>query len=189
MMQTMVQATSDDAARMNALAPQSQHNVPNLIKTAGTLELGRSDVIETYETAEQVWLTPSQDNSLPAITPRQEPWGLPEVCIGCYGGIEEQGTIIRTCPSYNGNHLYHAECTKSFFLAACKDGSLMPPSCCGPINLSTGLSVLSTLERELFMPKYEEWSTTDRINCPVLSCSACIPKRMIPSLRIDSTGA
>lgn len=151
----------------------------------GTPELERARVIETNETQEQA--QSSQGNFPSFTTSWQVPLSLPEVCIACYDGTEEQGTLIRTCPIQNGSHLYHVECIKSLFLAACKDESLMPPSCCGPIKLSIGLSVLSTLEQELFMAKYEEWSATDRVYCPVLSCSAFIPKRLIPDLKFQTT--
>lgn len=170
-------------ASMNVLVPKNQHDVPDIIQTAGTPELNRSGIMETHETPEQAW----SSDSVTTIT-----WevrsSLPEACIACYGDTEEQGTLIQTCQSHNGNHLYHAECIKSLFLAACEDESLMPPSCCAPIKLSIGLSVLSTLERELFMAKYEEWSATDRIYCPIVSCSAFIPKRMIPGLKCETIG-
>lgn len=182
-MQPIARAMSDDTASMNVLVPYSQHDVTDIIQIAGTPELNRS---ETHETREQAR---SSDNSPPVttITWEVKP-SLPEACIVCYGDAEEQGTLIRTCQGHDGTHFYHAECIKNLFLAACKNESLMPPSCCAPIKLSIGLSVLSALERELFMAKYEEWSATDRVYCPIVSCSAFIPKRMIPGLKFETIG-
>lgn len=189
---------SDGVAGMDVLAPQCQrdgpevHDVPDVPETPETSEHlispimgmlqspepGRSGAIDEEETPEQA--QSSQDIPSQFTKLQQGGSSVPEICIACYSGTEEEGTLIRTCPRHNGNHFYHVECIRSLFLAACRDESLMPPHFCGPMRLSIGLSVLSTVEQELFMAKYEEWSATDRVYCPVPSCSAFIPRRMIP---------
>ena len=68
------------------------------------------------------------------------------------------------------------------FRKACKDETLMPPRCCNPIQLSSALPDLTEEEVELFKLKYEEWSTPNRVYCPIKTCSAFIPKKHIERL-------
>lgn len=165
---------SDGVAGMDVLAPQCQRDgpdVPDVPDVPDTIETsensisrimrmlqspgrGRSGAIDVEETPEQA----QSSQGIPSQFTRLRLGGssLPEICIACYSGTEEEGTLIRTCPIHNGNHFYHVECIRGLFLAACRDESLMPPHCCGPMRLSIGLSVLSTVEQELFMAKYEE---------------------------------
>jgi hypothetical protein len=59
----------------------------------------------------------------------------------------------------------------------------MPPKCCSIIPLSAVGSLLNSVQIELYKAKYEEWATTDRIYCPVPTCSAFIPERMYVKVR------
>jgi len=78
-------------------------------------------------------------------------------------------------------NLYCISCLKSMFLKACKDETLMPARCCQIIQLSIVLPHLSRQEADLYRAKFEEWSSSHRVYCPVPTCSAFIPSRLIPS--------
>jgi len=76
---------------------------------------------------------------------------------------------------------YCISCLKSMFLKACKDESLMPARCCQIIHLSIVLPYLSQQEADLYRAKFEERSSSHRVYCPVPTCSAFIPARLIPA--------
>ena len=76
-----------------------------------------------------------------------------------------------------------AGCLKEWFLDACKNESKMPPKCCSIVPLSAIANLLTSSQIELYKAKYEEWATTDRIYCPVPTCSAFIPPRLYIKIR------
>jgi hypothetical protein len=76
-----------------------------------------------------------------------------------------------------------ADCLKNWFLDACNNESKMPPKCCSIIPLSTVANLLDSSQVDLYKAKYEEWSTPDRIYCPVPTCSTFIPQRLYIKIR------
>ncbi|KAI9873453.1 MAG: hypothetical protein M1830_000397 [Pleopsidium flavum] len=96
-------------------------------------------------------------------------------CVICTEAIEEGATY----PCKGCKRPYCVSCLKSMFLTACKDESRMPPRCCHMLQLSIVLPHLSQQEADLYRAGYEEWSTPNRVYCPVPSCSAFIPSRLI----------
>lgn len=97
--------------------------------------------------------------------------------ISCAFCCEEiQGEPVRPCKSCMcyccGN------CVRQIFLMACRDESQMPPRCCVPIPLATARKHLSEEEVNLYKDKYEEWSTPNRVYCPVPTCSTFLPERI-----------
>jgi hypothetical protein len=59
----------------------------------------------------------------------------------------------------------------------------MPPKCCSIIPVSTVVNLLTSSQIDFYKAKHEEWATPDRIYCPVLTCSAFIPRRMYTDVR------
>jgi IBR domain, a half RING-finger domain len=96
------------------------------------------------------------------------------VCTFCFSVLEPCDIVKPHC-----EHSYCSNCIKSMFLKACKDESSMPPRCCTAIPLGIALPFLTKDEATLFREKFEEWHTTDRIYCPVPTCSAFIPNRLL----------
>ena len=76
-----------------------------------------------------------------------------------------------------------AKCLKEWFIDACRNESKMPPKCCSVVPLATVHHLLDHSQMELYKAKYEEWSTTDRLYCPVPRCSAFIPQRLYNALQ------
>lgn len=71
------------------------------------------------------------------------------------------------------------ECLKEWFVDACKNESKMPPKCyCSAIPVSAVTKVLSSTQIKLYKAKFEEYSTPDRLYCPVPTCSTFIPPRL-----------
>ncbi|KAH0544682.1 hypothetical protein FGG08_001187 [Glutinoglossum americanum] len=97
-------------------------------------------------------------------------------CTACDVSLEPEDTIKPRC-----EHSYCIFCVKSMFIAACKDESSMPPRCCTAIPLGIALPYLTKEQATLYREKFEEWHTTDRVYCPVQSCSAFIPNRLLPT--------
>ena len=102
-------------------------------------------------------------------------------CRICLDKIPEplQTTSSRLCKNHDTPTCN--ECIRTLFLNACKDETQMPPTCCGkPIPASFGRRVLPAEKMEEYQAKYEEWSTADRLYCPVPTCSAFISPRLFP---------
>ncbi|KAL1965370.1 hypothetical protein VTN77DRAFT_5807 [Rasamsonia byssochlamydoides] len=72
-------------------------------------------------------------------------------------------------------------CVRRMFVNACKNEASMPPRCCAPIPVTYARFVLSSEEVAHFKEKYEEWSTPNRVYCPIPTCSAFIPYRLFPT--------
>ena len=118
----------------------------------------------------------------------------PEVtCIICCepGVFSKDNKPIKACRPCGST--YCAPCLKDMFVAASKDISRMPPRCCIQIPLYHARPHLTEAEATEFKSKYEEWSTQNPLYCPVPTCSAFIPDRLIPQTlslkgkqRIDS---
>ncbi|KAI9717791.1 MAG: hypothetical protein M1812_004520 [Candelaria pacifica] len=107
----------------------------------------------------------------------------PKVCVTCTKFLTPKDDTPLDCYSCPGcSSPYCITCLKSMFLSACKDQSRMPPRCCRVIQLSVVLPHLSDQEIALYRSKYEEWSTPNPLYCPVPSCSAFIPPRLLPIL-------
>lgn len=115
------------------------------------------------------------------LPPPSEP--VPQCLICCKDlPVKENAThakeAIKPCRSCDS--LYCTACIKNMFIDACKDTSRMPPRCCVPLNLHQAKPYLNAEEISLFRSKYEEWSTSNPVYCPVPVCSAFIPDRLLP---------
>lgn len=103
-------------------------------------------------------------------------------CGICFEKIPEllQATVSRPC-SYHNSPVCN-DCLRTLFLNACKDETRMPAACCDKsIPIRYGRRVLSAEEMALYQAKYEEWSTANRLYCPVPTCSAFIAPRLFPN--------
>ncbi|PGH29642.1 hypothetical protein GX50_07600 [[Emmonsia] crescens] len=98
------------------------------------------------------------------------------ICFQAVSGDEFLLTPCKTCPNHTCSN-----CIRNMFISACGDESRMPPRCCGPLNIGAAVSVLTSEELELFKNKHEEWTTANRVYCPVPICSVFIPYRLFPS--------
>ncbi|EEH04937.1 RING finger domain-containing protein [Histoplasma capsulatum G186AR] len=101
-----------------------------------------------------------------------------EECSICCQSVSEDVILSSPCTSCTSRTCNH--CIRKMFISACGDESRMPPRCCGPLNIGAAVPVLTAEELELFKNKHEEWSTANRVYCPVLTCSAFIPYRLFP---------
>ncbi|MCJ1365158.1 hypothetical protein MMC16_004278 [Acarospora aff. strigata] len=99
-------------------------------------------------------------------------------CMICTEAVGD--TSLYPCRRCKGR--YCVSCVKSMFMTACKDESRMPPRCCHILQLHSVRPYLSQQEADLYRAKLEEWSTVHRVYCPVPTCSAFIPNRLIPAL-------
>ncbi|KAI9838015.1 MAG: hypothetical protein M1819_006169 [Sarea resinae] len=102
-------------------------------------------------------------------------------CTACTISYEKckVGELIYPCRVCNSP--YCNQCVKSMFMIACKDESRMPPRCCQIMQLSSALPFLTKEQAALYRTKYEEWSTPNRVYCPVPTCSAFISNRLLPA--------
>ncbi|KAF2628204.1 hypothetical protein BU25DRAFT_41881 [Macroventuria anomochaeta] len=126
--------------------------------------------------------------SLAAFVPIQEEFKEPEEpevqCIGCCTQLPKEKDlnyaqeVIKPCRSCNST--YCIPCVKGMFLTACKDSSRMPPRCCVQIHLYHIKPHLTIEEITEYKSKYEEWSTPKPFYCPIPTCSAFIPERLLP---------
>ncbi|KAH3932184.1 hypothetical protein HBI70_159430 [Parastagonospora nodorum] len=101
-------------------------------------------------------------------------------CLICCTDIPKDGNKDSLRPCRSCSHIYCADCVKNMFIDACKDSTRMPPRCCVPINLQYAKPYLTKEEVAHFRAKYEEWCTADPIYCPMPTCSAFIPDRLLP---------
>ncbi|KAF1919033.1 hypothetical protein BDU57DRAFT_490948 [Ampelomyces quisqualis] len=101
-------------------------------------------------------------------------------CLICCKEISKDDDKDAVYPCRRCKSAYCTSCIKNTFIDACKDTSRMPPSCCEPINLSHAKPYLTQEEATHFREKYEEWCTPNPMYCPVPSCSAFIPDRLLP---------
>jgi hypothetical protein len=103
-----------------------------------------------------------------------------EPCLIC--GVNtcngKKDTDLRPCSRCH--NLFCAICLRQMFIDACTDMSRMPPRCCNQIPLHHAKPYLTQKEISLFKAKYEEWSTPNPFYCPVPTCSAFIPERLLP---------
>ncbi|KAI9695353.1 MAG: hypothetical protein M1836_006473 [Candelina mexicana] len=119
----------------------------------------------------------------PPPPPPPPPTVAPMLCVICTKSLTSKEGAPSDCYSCPGcNSPYCMPCLKSMFLSACKDQSRMPPKCCRVIHLSVVFPHLSNQETALYRMKYEEWSTPNPLYCPVPSCSAFIPPRLLPEV-------
>lgn len=137
---------------------------------------------------------------IPVDDPTKEvdPAAEKKSCGLCMDEFEGAETIAAQFPyQCNGcsQKPFCLKCIKDWFLDACRNESKMPPKCCVAIPLAAIAEHLSAVEVpflsiwlylmlthdlqiELYKVKYEEWNTSDRIYCPIPSCSTFIPPRL-----------
>ncbi|KAH8685646.1 hypothetical protein BGZ60DRAFT_97103 [Tricladium varicosporioides] len=126
--------------------------------------------------------------SLPVVEPttttinQQEPKIDLRACTICMEKLDKEYFPHSCFRCENGNIC--TGCLKNWFLDACRNESKMPPKCCTAIPLAAVRNLLTVAEVELYKAKHEEWSTPDRIYCPVPTCSTFIsPKTYTESTK------
>ncbi len=175
---TMGSTQSQDIPTISPQTPQDQAAVDD----SDLLDWGYGYGDSLFEAmahpaAETTWLCPQ----LIEPPPPPPPPPTPKPCVTCTVILNpEDGAALDhyLCPGCSSP--YCIPCLKSMFLGACRDQSRMPPRCCRVIQLSAILPHLSNQEAALYRNKYEEWSTPSPLYCPVPSCSAFIPNRLLP---------
>lgn len=106
------------------------------------------------------------------------------ICCAAFPADDEHALVQPcTCSSF-----YCVSCLKSMFVKSCEDLTRMPPRCCVPIPLYHARPHLSEEEATTFRAKYEEWSTKNPFYCPVATCSAFIPDRLLPQNKRSQKG-
>lgn len=114
--------------------------------------------------------SPEPSNALEGSTVR---------CITCCTTMpNEKDKFFQPCK--NCDSVYCGSCIRYLFIEACNDMTRMPPRCCGPIQLHHARPHLNGEEIAVFKAKYEEWLTPNPFYCPVPTCSAFIPERLLP---------
>lgn len=94
--------------------------------------------------------------------------------------------VIRPCRDCDST--YCGPCVKRMFTECCKDTTRMPPRCCVQIQPHHARPHLTREEFLEFKSKYEEWLTPNPFYCPVPTCSAFIPERLLPEKAIKKKG-
>lgn len=115
----------------------------------------------------------------PPSPPVQSTPPVPQ-CLFCCKDLPKDGTEVVLTPCRHCQSPCCTSCIKNMFVEACRDATRMPPRCCAPINLHIAKPYLSEEETALFRVKYEEWCTPKPVYCPVPTCSAFIPDRLLP---------
>ena len=116
------------------------------------------------------------------VTPPSPPEPELQCLICCQNLPKEKDArhskeVVKPCRCDNA---YCKSCIKNMFIQACKDSTRMPPRCCTQIHLHHARPYLAEEEIATFKAKYEEWSTSNPFYCPVPTCSAFIPERLLP---------
>lgn len=104
----------------------------------------------------------------------------PPQCLFCCKDLPKDGTEVVLIPCRRCQSPCCASCIRNMFLEACRDATRMPPRCCVPFNIHIAKPYLSAAEITLFRVKHEENCTPNPIYCPVPTCSAFIPDRLLP---------
>ena len=91
-------------------------------------------------------------------------------CTACSSGFRLPFTVKAPC-----GHAYCQECIVDLFKSAMTDETLMPPRCCRTeIPLPTVERLLGDDDVVQFTEKMREFSTKNRLYCPMATCSAFI---------------
>lgn len=106
-------------------------------------------------------------------------------CIICCEPVPKEQEPIYPCKCSTA---YCTTCIKDMFIKACKNLSHMPPRCCNQIQLHFVRPYLTETEAAEFRTKYDEWSTPNPFYCPVPTCSAFIPPRIIQQAKTMDKG-
>ncbi|KAK2781750.1 hypothetical protein FQN53_000434 [Emmonsiellopsis sp. PD_33] len=143
-----------------------------------------AEEIREFEAAlMEITLEPFPEYTTADVTPAPEPAAEPAAeqleCTFCFNPGTGDGFLLHPCKVCSGRIC--KECIRKMFTSACVDESRMPPRCCGPLNIGVAVSVLTPEEVQLFKDKHEEWSTANRVYCPVPTCSVFIPYRLFPA--------
>ncbi|KAF2172433.1 hypothetical protein M409DRAFT_50133 [Zasmidium cellare ATCC 36951] len=118
----------------------------------------------------------------PALPPAQAPPSapappVPRPCVLC-GSTNKDDHLIRACRRCDANYCY--QCLHEYFLNALDSPSLFPPRCCCLIQLYTLLPSFDADKAARYREMLEEWLCNEKTYCPVPTCSAFIPERLIP---------
>lgn len=146
----------------------------------GTTESRAHDPENSVANPEDEYETNHNTNSV-VTSPAHPPTSPPDVkCSYCCETIDrKKGKVLRPCKSCSMPICN--SCIRKLFVDAYKNEANMPPRCCVPIPVTYARLVLSAEEVTLFKEKYEEWSTPNRVYCPIPTCSAFIPYRLFPT--------
>lgn len=94
-----------------------------------------------------------------------------EECIVCAESKPYLETVPLAC-----QHIYCQDCLRKLFDDATIDETLYPPRCCrAPINPETVRGILGPDLCNKFEAKAVEWETSNRVYCPIPTCSTFIP--------------
>ncbi|KAF2657045.1 hypothetical protein K491DRAFT_691415 [Lophiostoma macrostomum CBS 122681] len=121
--------------------------------------------------------------------PRPPPVNPDVSCVICterFPKSQEHTSFVHPCKPCGG--AFCTSCVKDMFVKACKDKSRMPPRCCNQFQLHVARPFLTDVEAAEYREKYEEWSTPNPFYCPVPTCSAFIPTRVLQQSRNTSKG-
>ncbi|CAN9250266.1 unnamed protein product [Alternaria alternata] len=92
--------------------------------------------------------------------------------------VKHTKEVIKPCIECGS--AYCGSCIKRMFTECCKDTTRMPPRCCVQIQPHHAKPHLTREEFAEFRSKYEEWLTPNPFYCPIPTCSAFIPERLLP---------
>jgi hypothetical protein len=159
---------------MSFLQPSEVSSRQQLMTSFEQLLVERQMMAIEYDTPSTL---PQPARTRPSHTPDLSPV---RQCLICCKDMPKGDGIDVVYPCRRCKSAYCASCVKKTFIDACRDTSRMPPTCCEPINLSHAKPYLSQEEATHFREKYEEWCTPNPTYCPVPSCSAFIPDRLLP---------
>ncbi|KAK2809660.1 hypothetical protein FQN50_003717 [Emmonsiellopsis sp. PD_5] len=145
------------------------------------------EIREFEDALMEITLEPFPDYTTADVTPAPEPAAEPQPepepeqleCNFCCQQETGDGFLLRPCKKCSG--LLCKDCIRKMFISASVDEASMPPRCCGPLNIGVAVSVLTPEEVQRFKDKHEEWSTANRVYCPVPTCSIFIPYRLFPA--------
>lgn len=97
--------------------------------------------------------------------------GVQKLCVSCGEGVHYFKAVYAPC-----GHDYCQNCAKRLFLNSTRDESLFPPRCCRQTIPLAAVDIFLTAKFiERFKEKAVEFSTSNRLYCASLACSAFIP--------------
>ncbi|KAG9191303.1 hypothetical protein G6011_09391 [Alternaria panax] len=135
--------------------------------------------------ASVVAMTPPTPVPAQSVPVQELPFQQPEVrCIICCNELPDTKhpkhakEVIKPCRDCGST--YCGSCIRKMFTECCKDTTRMPPRCCVQIQPHFAKPHLTGEEYAEFKSKYEEWLTPNPFYCPVPTCSAFIPERLVP---------
>ncbi|SMR53697.1 unnamed protein product [Zymoseptoria tritici ST99CH_3D1] len=103
----------------------------------------------------------------------------PPACCSCES-TENTENLQRACPRSGCASYYCRDCLKTMFTLAVQEGLQFPAHCCGIIQIHTVLPDLDADVAKAYRAALEKYLSVKNVYCPVRTCSAFIPDRLIP---------